>query len=219
MSEIGTFVETWDTLLNHFCSRDDLRLAMGEPNIVGDFVYATDAHSWIKVPFQPSFRHYKNDLTPPDFKGASKDWKFIEPTVISKKSIESALSKFELKPDWRPCKECNGNGVVECKCCGNASDCENCDGTGSIDDYTVPEIYYNGYEEDLAIKVLDNLVAPFQIGRLIRAMDFLKAESISLFTNEKYKGLVFRHGEIEIVISPLSKYAEEGKMKVTNLEI
>src|ERR1700742_3726721 len=165
MSEISTFVETWDTLLKHFCSRDDLRPAMCKPNIVGDFIYATDAHSWIKIPFIHSLRDYgKHDQTP-NFDEVAVKWKYIEPITISKKAIAAALSKFEMKPDWKVCKKCKGDGVIECICCGAESNCENCDGSGTIDDYTVPEVYDNGSEQDLAINVLGNAVAPFQFGR------------------------------------------------------
>src|ERR1700739_265137 len=156
MSEITTFVETWDTLLRHFCSRSDLRPAMRKPNIVGEHVYATDAHSWLKVPLQTSFRHYGSHEKTPNFAEVEKPWLLINPITISKKSISQVLSKFEMKPDWKECKECKGNGVSECSCCGHESDCENCDGTGAIDDYTVPEVYDNGSEENLAIRILEN---------------------------------------------------------------
>lgn len=218
MSEISTFVETWDTLLKHFCSRDDYRANMCTPNIVGEYLYATDTHAWLKVPYQPSFRKYKNELKAPDFEGAMKGWKYVDPILITKASINKVLTNFELKPDWKICKECHGEGSKECKCCGTDLDCMNCEGIGHIDDCTVPEVYDNGPESEFAIKIMDNLVAPFQLGRLARAMDFIKADSILLHTLEKYKGMVFRHGDIEIVVMPL--ISEDIKYdKVVKLEI
>lgn len=208
---VSTFVETWDTLLKHFCSRDDLRLGMCQPNIVGDFVYATDAHSWIKVPYRPSFRNYGRHEKTPNFDGVSCTWQFIDPIIISKKAIEDALSHFDKKPDWDECKKCEGTGIVECKCCGSELECKECDGEGTFDNYTLPEVYDDGHL-DKCIEVLANVVAPFQIGRLLRAMDFIGVNEIELRTNKHEKGLVFYAKDIEIVVMPLLGSTEFKKV-------
>src|ERR1700753_2501584 len=130
MSEIKThgFVETWDTLLKHFCSRDDLRPAMCKPNISGEFVYATDAHSWIKVPYIPAFRTYGRHDATPNFDAVSSKFEFIPAIYISKDSISSVLSKCSKEPDWKECKSCKGNGGTNCKCCDTYLECDICKG-------------------------------------------------------------------------------------------
>lgn len=214
MSEVSTFVETWDTLLRHFCSRDDLRPGMCQPNIVGNFVYATDAYSWIKVPYRPSFRDYGCHVKVPNFASVESTFKLIEPIEILQTTIESALSKFDKRPDWVECQKCSGQGEIECHCCGNKSHCLECDGIGSIDDYTLPEVYDNGPENGGAIEILANIVAPFQLGRLLRVLEFLKADRVFLWTNEKRKGLLFRASDLEIVVMPLMNEGYEYSKRV-----
>jgi len=218
MGELAPFVETWETLLNHFCSRDDLRPGMSSPNLIGDYIYATDTHSWIKIPFRPSFRNYKKHDKAPNFESVEKAFVIIEPIIIRKNAIEKALSKFHKKPDWKVCKECRGNGVIECDCCGHQNECENCDGTGAIDDYIVPEVYDSGAESDMGIRIGENIVAPFQLGRLLRVINFLNLPSISLFTNVLHKALVFRASNVEIVIMGLFREDKEmSKLSVLEL--
>jgi hypothetical protein len=50
------------------------------------------------------------------------------------------------KPNKYPCPDCGGWRVVECDCCGNEQDCEECKGTGLDPD----RIDVEAYEADCA---------------------------------------------------------------------
>lgn len=214
-TKLPPFVETWDTLLKHFCSKDDLRPAMCKPNIVGGRVYATDAHSWISVPYIPAFREYGTHEKTPNFAAVSANWEIIPEKTISIDAVKQALSKFSKKPDWIECEECGGSGSIECKCCGHESECENCDGTGGVDNYLLPEVYDNNDidENQVSIQIGENVVAPFQLGRLLRAIEFIGANEVYLVTNKKHKALVFHAKDVEIIVMPLLQDNSEYKVR------
>lgn len=194
----------YDFITTLFTSDDEIRPALTKPGLIDDFVYATDAHTAIKIKAHlfsiESLDEYSKNLKFPKADVVFNDTKNYEKTQDFR--VKDLLMHFyncQLKSEniYEDCDVCDGAGEVECKCCGNDAECKNCDGSGHgilKNDFGLVTVY--GKDIFLLTKKLN----PAYFYRVIHVAMILNIETLSVkYTDEKY-GMVFTVGDIEILI-------------------
>lgn len=115
-----------DDLLKLFVGRDDFRPVMKTPSLIGEFVYATDAHCIIKVPVKNLDEIYKEVPKFPDCEWVIKEAPLLaEPLLIKAHLLDETLSSMPLVDEFQQCPYCDGEGERECDL-GHMHDCEQC---------------------------------------------------------------------------------------------
>ena len=126
-----------------FCYPDDLRHALQTPTTHGDYSYCTDGRIMIKIPALPE----------PEYR--DKDKCTSLQTFEKVFSTAGANITFDARPiseligDHPPepcdtckgakvvekaeCDHCEGDGYLDCECCGQERECPTCKGDGFIE--------------------------------------------------------------------------------------
>jgi hypothetical protein len=118
----------YDELFKPYLSADNYRPALQQPNRIGHYVYATDAHQFIRVPFSRLEKLYECHPKCPDIERivpVSHMEFSIRTDVLAEKM--AAVPRVE---EYEQCSECHGDGNVHCLCCGNTHKCSECEGKG-----------------------------------------------------------------------------------------
>lgn len=79
----------------------------------------------------------------PNFSFVLNKEKLLDPVKFKLGELVSKLQEVPMIDEYDDCYNCDGDGKVECECCGNLSDCEECDGTGEGRPTGQKEIDYN----------------------------------------------------------------------------
>jgi hypothetical protein len=127
----------YDLMLPYFTGDDKRRPELSQ--VHGDkngYLYASDGIIIIRMQKEKAGREYDEV---PDFPSAESviqyaiDRENTKSTVETAKLIQllSCVAWTRIK-DGDTCKECDGEGVVECTYCGHESKCKECDGTGVV---------------------------------------------------------------------------------------
>lgn len=189
----------YDFIANMFTGKNELRPAMRFPSQIGNEIYATDAHTMIR---------FSKELTEVDYTGVEnfpKANKVMEDRTLDKSTtlnVEDLMLKIyscqtAYDNDTETCDKCGGSGGGECPCCGNDGDCKECDATGVIEKETpFARVTLNGSD----IKVLDKYFLPKFLYKVIEVALILKQETIEAKYSEKDYGVVFKVGEVEILV-------------------
>lgn len=107
--------------LKQFCSTEEHRVRIQAPWSSGEYTYATDGHIGLRVPRRAA-------VTRED--GPNLAEVFARAEARRRGEFQSiGIGEFPVYAQIA-CRSCAGTKMVECRCCGNESDCEDCDGTG-----------------------------------------------------------------------------------------
>lgn len=119
-------------ILNSFCSSSDHRIDLSKPFLNGEYVFATDTYSAIRVKSWYITGHLEtieNSLIKKlhsCFLEAGKTPKEV-PTLQWQVLLDDMKTANEWK-DGKPCEECDGEGITYCEHCESESDCKTCNG-------------------------------------------------------------------------------------------
>jgi len=58
------------------------------------------------------------------------------------------LNRVKQTYEYETCDECDGEGTIECECCGTIIDCEYCNGTGRYE-FDLTKGYQQAYAETI----------------------------------------------------------------------
>ena len=125
--------------LMQFCGTDDdPRLWLQRPFGIGDYTYAANGHILVRVPrsewpsdeLQITNRtsQFQNVLDLMNESPPMASLPAIPPGPYYRKCLVCSASRDV----GGVCEECDGDGEIECDCCGHTKNCEACDGTGHI---------------------------------------------------------------------------------------
>jgi hypothetical protein len=195
----------YDNLLPLFLSLDGLRPAMLQANHFKDgYVYATDAHSLIRI--KPEFleKEYPAHEKTPNFSAVIDTIGLHNPVEIQKEQILKALIQVPKEYDTKECKDCEGEGYLECDL-GHQHDCEGCSGEGCVTDSSKPKIYPKS--EYHLIEINNSLYSPHLVNRLVEVMDFLKLDSLQHIggSNKPEDAQFFKVGNTDVLLMPMRK--------------
>lgn len=126
----------YNFVLNLFTSDDyQYRSQLTRPGTIGDMVYATNTTSIIMIPKSKFSRNYdrlsnflSDDIREKLFN--HNDYTSVVDRDFDPEELAEVLASARFAFKKFNCEKCSGDGVVECECCGNESECKECHGTG-----------------------------------------------------------------------------------------
>jgi hypothetical protein len=203
-----TTFNKYDYLLTHFVSSEPISLNIMQAYEQNAYIYATDAHLMIRIPKSMCAKNYNQvDEKSPDFEKFMQ----IEMNCVGELNIHDVLPcidniKVALKGHVTTCDECEGEGESYCKCCHNTNDCEECNGTGSIEGPAKIMIRDVAFVRDgspiSAVKIGLKRYNPVYLELIMFAMLVSGAESCMYYESDA-RG-IFKFGDIEILLMALS---------------
>lgn len=205
-----TKTQTIDNILSLFCGVDDLWPALRQPNRAGDKTYASDGRVLLIIPNGLLGGEYTCHDRVPNFSqviGQLKPHEVFEMDILR---LREALAKIKKVPDTEPCEACDGEG--QCPHCGR--ECKTCDGKGEMDSDTLPYVFPRNLA---AIKVDEGYCfAPYYLDLVERLMTTLHANT-AYCESRSTAMMLFRIGEVEVLLCKLSYSAHEDIDKVIDL--
>jgi hypothetical protein len=181
----------YESLMKIFCSTDDLRPCLCQPNTVGDKTYATDAHAILIMPNSLLGKEYKAHPQTPNYQEVISQAVQCPYEIFKDTDLFKALQVHPKEYDISECHKCSGDG--DCYCCG--AQCERCKGEGYIEDRSKPMIY----SETGTIQIGDQYFFPRQLGRLEKVVVELMVEEFTIVGRSNMAAL-FKVGPVEILI-------------------
>jgi hypothetical protein len=89
----------------------------------------------------------------------------------------------EYDKKYRDCDYCDGEGEVECNCCGHVDECDECDGEGKIEcgeeetgEYRYPENHY--------IKIHGNHLSLGEMREVVDYLKFIGVEELDIYSTD-----------------------------------
>lgn len=196
----------YDLLLSIFTSTDNLRPALTRPGTLDQHTYATDGYSVIKIHKELCGLRYSNK----DFPNAEKVFArdnadTYQLALLSTEELLTSLLDCKLKAEHQQerCDSCDGHGEKECKCCGNEADCEDCEGTGTVD-VTTNYARISCYGQD--VELLGHTFTPKLLYRVAECALLLKQQQIQVAYTPGPKAVQFTVGPCQIILMPKHKY-------------
>jgi hypothetical protein len=189
-----------DYLLNLFTGDDDLRPQFQTPFRIGEYVYATDAHTLIKIPAHLLKREYPiNDKAPKNLDNMFIGYTEIKTFQFDVRIDHLAALLAEIKYVYKrnACPKCNGTSEITCEHCGHASPCKECNGTGHSNDIN---FLVRKEKEYAALRYNGNLYRPFVLERLLISLMALQARKNEIVQYHKNNYSLFVIGDVEIVL-------------------
>ncbi len=161
-------------------STNKLRPEMHRPFRVGNYVYATDAHSFLKIHKDIVDEEvYENDkeVKYPDVPSIErKTVSFEAPIVVRLADIQDAIHRLPTVDVYELCVCCDGEGTIYCDCCGAERQCDSCKGTGKTGG-SIGKTFDAGGAISFGISV----ISAFLADRIIKTMQCFDVEEIKLF--------------------------------------
>jgi hypothetical protein len=190
---------THDQLLKKFISDDPFRPILNTPVLIDNIVCATNAHVLIKCPVSLLEDKYLPNEAFPDIKKAYECVEYLDnPLTIEGKNLNELLSKIDKYEKFEDCDQCNGDGVVECQCCGHDSDCIECNGSGE----SRVSLGFRFNKQYDTIKIGEAYFNPNYI-QLLSDVQFLERSTIEVLSLKHNKSMVCKIGRIETLIMPV----------------
>lgn len=191
------FVQSW-------VSNDDWRDSLRKPTCYeSGWVASTNAHKLLWF-HDPEFVNREDvyDYTKNQGVGAENimtDYKkFYEGqskpfAKINVSDLEKVYEDIKMIPEYdkkyKTCDECDGEGEVECDCCGHVNECSECDGDGEIECGEEENGHYI-YPPEHFIKVHGVHLSLGEIRELIDNLKFVGIEELEVYaTNSDIKCL------------------------------
>lgn len=197
----------YDRLLAIFCSVDDLRPAMRQPNTVGDKTYATDGTALIVIPNTYLRAEYPAHIKTPNYKCVLDQVKECAPAMFKDTNLFKAMQAHPKEYDQSPCDECEGRG--ECPHC--RKECDDCEGTGYVEDTSLPMVY----SQKATIQILEHRFLAYRLTELEKVVIETMSET---FTVVGVSGActLFAIGDIRVLIAK-ANLDEAEKRKFPNV--
>ena len=200
-----------------FIGKDQFRPMMHQPFKQQGFYFATDGMGLIYVPTTEVELNYQEQDKPSCFLILPKkeDLKIeINVNDIEARFTVELIDEIVVKTKEVKCKECDGDGSVECDL-GHDHECSECDGTGEIESEIKEATGNKIPNPDKPFIMFGVAFAYWQLKRLIDTCKVLGVEQIIKTNGSATQGNVFNLGKINVMIMPLSIYGIEGKETVT----
>ena len=215
---IATDTSIYEKVFTEFVGTDGYRPALMKPRKVGNYVYATNAHVLIrfdasKVPSQ--FYNEQDEYKYPDVESLIDKY-LIEfdknqRSTLSLERISNGLKGMKRTPIYGDCSFCEGHGTIECQCCWNESDCEECNGTGETDEIVGYYIQYQKYVFELS----DNFIDPNLLLKVATACDLLGIETLQSSSNPS-KTVLLKNDDVVFLVVPLFEHSPTGEVVKLN---
>lgn len=145
----------FDYLLSIFLGNDSLRPGNLNPIPEGEFVYATDGCSVIKIAsnliVNQYSRHEKAPTVSPVYDCFNESNNDTIVSYVSVDFLSKALSIARVAFLKQICEQCKGQGVIVCECCGSENDCKECKGEGNSGDAYPIRITYSNSDCTISI--------------------------------------------------------------------
>ncbi|MCT3817113.1 hypothetical protein HZP37_13480 [Elizabethkingia anophelis] len=200
---MNTKPNIYDYVLSMFVAQDDFRPAMMKPFINDKHYCATNGHILCAVKKQNTGLKYSEDKDAPNAFKLIEDFVSDREVVVNRDEVMSEY--FNSENQWKTkklsCEKCKGNGYESCKCCGNESECNECDGTGSSDtDVPFSKITLQGEQ----INFLERKLTPSLFHIVILTAYILESKEIIVKYLEcnPAKAIYFKIKECEILLMP-----------------
>lgn len=190
-----------DYLLNLFTGDDELRPLFQTPFRIGEYVYATDAHTLIKIPAHLLKREYSiNEKAPENMDNMFEGYTEIKTLQfdVSIDHLAALLAEIKYVYKRTSCPKCNGTSEITCEHCGHASPCKECNGTGHSDGMN---FLVRKEKEYAALRYNGNLYRPFVLERLLISLMVLQARKDEIVQYQKRHNSLFVIGDVEIVLA------------------
>jgi hypothetical protein len=226
------------TLLQSFCTTDTFRTSLRTPMAYKypnkEYIFATDGIQLIGVPAALLPDHEYDcyqDLEAEGKKYMADYGSVINPSmfadapqwVLPFDQIDAVVTEIqqipEYKDKYKDCNECNGEGRIECTCCGQDMDCDECDGEGEIICGRDETGNYR-YPEDVKFLIKDSYFSIERMAKFVSMLKPLGINSVLVHRVEGNKPMLLSNAETDIIflIMPLhNEYIEHSKINVINL--
>lgn len=193
----------YDYILNLFTSDDqEYRPHFTTPFLVDGNVYATDAHSVVKINKSFLERCYPIDskcpLTINEF-FADEKFPIKEESTLDLDKLAFILSETKWHYKKGNCSKCKGSGIHKCDCCGNENDCISCKGTGEDGNYN----FFIRKESDFtSINLFGHNYKPVLLERLLITALIIKPQKIEIMYGKLQTR--FKLDNVEIVLTEMT---------------
>lgn len=196
----------YDFILNIFTAEDELRPAMNTAGFISGYVYATDAHSAIKIPSNlpkllPDYK--RNTKFPNAAIIFEKHDKCDETTTVEVQDILLGFFACKLTIGLvnKICASCDGEGDIDCPHCSNHGDCVDCEGSG-IDSNIEPfgGITLSGSD----IVFLTKKVSPYLLYKIAHSALLLGIQRLEVSYYKNRSEMIFKSADITFLL--MAKY-------------
>jgi len=210
----------YDLMLNYFVSDDELRPAMRKIHNGGNgFLYASDGHILIRLKQEKCMKRYDEIPKYPDAE------KLIREAIEREENKKAVINTNDLirllsEASWRrlqhgdPCKECDGEGEIECEHCGHKSECNNCYGTGKImriKEFSLlqcKDYYY-------CIKIGKSAYKADYLYIIATMAQMCLADEIQYLYERENNAGIFSFDGVDILLMPYSTDRAEAEVKIS----
>lgn len=155
-----------------FCARYDDSHFPQNPFVFNGYKYATDGRICVRIPATGErdsadvVREAVESVA--DVEGEFLPWPASDP-VQSMQDCEACRARGFIGGE--DCKACDGTGTIECKHCGNDSECEDCDGEGHRGQkVSCAACGGKGQSERFARQLIGSTWIKYEYDRLVRAL-------------------------------------------------
>lgn len=193
---------TYPEIINLFLPTEGFRPQITKPHAEGGFVYATNGHVLLRIPH----KYYPEVAAQSKFPDAAKLMQYAldnnyDTGLVEDRSLALIVEQLPKKTVFKSCQECEGEGKIDCECCGHTNDCGECYGLGKTD-----EVIGEAIVPDFGIAVGNQVFSGLYIDVLFKAMLILKANTATFFESQQLqKAGLFKIKEALILIMPLAK--------------
>lgn len=188
-------IEQLEKLLRLHCGNDELRPKMMKPFRHGEFYFAVDGYSLVKVPasFQLSFAE---DNEAPNCAKVMPDHRH-DPVLWSTSKLAALIETAPKVPVKIDCSDCGGDGYLTCDL-DHEHECETCDGDGYYEHQTKVEA------DPDQVFVIGGVAYRVQLlNRIVMSASLIECEILKLVWSAPEKPCLFELIEgIELLISP-----------------
>ncbi len=212
-----------DYMLAYYIADDELRPAICKAYTDDEDAYASDSHTLIRISKRniagnyPDFREKKDVPNFSKFINEQREkTKFAGVISINEllPCIENIKVKLRNEKLQKDCDNCNGDGEIECSCCGHESECKECKGKGYHEHngkIVIRDVVFTDEdgEEIRRISIHDRHFSPKYTELIMLTMLILNVEKCNLYLNDDAaKPMAIFHIEeydVEILLMGLSK--------------
>lgn len=226
-------------LLNNFCTRDVFRPALQTPNAYrypqGDYIMASDGIRLVGIPasFYPDHKYkFYHELKAngehcTDFGAVCRitEYEKKAPYELLISDIDEILENIKKTPEYqdkyKECDECDGEGQIQCSCCGHEYECEECDGEGEVI-CGKEETGYHKFPEDEKIVIMDSYFNLERIDQFFSQIKELNCDRLQVHDvggNKALRTSIEGTGIVFMLMPVHEAYASSDKTHTIKLQI